>query len=144
MALEWYEAKKNPFFFTVDDKIEIRVLEYLNQIKSKHSKVMDINHETLQMQNYLEAPNQVNSRLSKFIFHARTRMLDVKHNFKNKHINQNKNCPLGCSVVGNQEHLLNKLGMSCVSNQNSPHYEDLFDDDSNKQFKIAAWMKDTK
>ena len=105
---------------------------------------MDINHETLQMQNYLEAPNQVNSQLSKFIFHARTRMLDVKQNFKNKYINQNKNCPLGCSVVDNQEHLLhcpaieNKLGMSCVSNKNSPHYEDLFSEDSAKQITLAT------
>ena len=53
-------------------------------------------------------------------FHERTRMLNVRNNFKNKYRKHIINCPLGCEKEDSQEHLLScekisdKLGLSCV------------------------------
>ena len=68
----------------LDVQIKARVLEYLNEVKAKHSKVMHIKHDELKIQKYLLSENQVNVQQSIFIFHARSRMLNVITNFKNK------------------------------------------------------------
>ena len=124
-------------------KIEERVLKYLNGIKSTHSKVMHIKHETLKLQNYFLPSNQQNVQLSKFIFHAKTRMLKVRHNFKNNYTNKSKKCPLGCGSEDTQEHLLFccKIVDSSVSTIIQPIYEDLFSEDSLKQNTIAAILQ---
>ena len=90
-------------------------------IKEKHSKVRHIKHKSLKTQSYLLAENQENVQLSSFIFHARTRMLNVRNNFKNKNPKHMRNCPLGSETEDSQEYLLScgkisdKLGLSCVS-----------------------------
>ena len=115
-------------------KIDDRVLNYLNEIKSKHSKVM---------QKYLLPGNQIDVQLSKFIFHAKTRMLKVRHNFKNNYVHKSKECPLGCGSEDTQEHLLfcSKIVESSVSTLNQPNYEDLFSEESLKQITIAAILQ---
>ena len=124
-------------------KLEDRVLNYLNGIKSKHSKVMNIKHDTLKLQNYLLPDNQKDVQLSKFIFHAKTRMLKVRHNFKNNYINKSKECPLGCGSEDTQEHLLDcsKIVESCVSTSDHPIYEDLFSEDILKQNTVASILQ---
>ena len=124
-------------------KIEDRVLHYLNEMKSKHSKVMHLKHEILKLQNYLLPANQKDVQLSKFIFHAKTRMLKVRHNFKNNYVHKSKECPLGCGSEDTQEHLLfcSKIVESSVSTLNQPNYEDLFSEESLKQITIAAILQ---
>ena len=51
-------------------------IEYLNKVKMKHTKVLHITHEDLKMQAYLEPKYLVNSQLAKFLFQARSRMLE--------------------------------------------------------------------
>ena len=60
-------------------------MEYMNKLKLSHSKVENIKHNELRMQEYLQHQNIENIQTAKFIFEARTRMLDVKTNFKNKY-----------------------------------------------------------
>jgi hypothetical protein len=48
-------------------------LEYLNRLKSKHSKVLHIPHTTWRMQSYLK-PNQITISEAKFIFLVRCLM----------------------------------------------------------------------
>ena len=40
-------------------KIDDRVLKYLKEIKSKHSKVMHLKHDILKLQNYFLPGNQI-------------------------------------------------------------------------------------
>ena len=124
-------------------KIEDRVLNYLNGIKLKHTKVMHLKHDTLKIQNYLLPANQKDVQLSKFIFHAKTRMLKVRHNFKNNYVHKSKECPLGCGSEDTQEHLLicSKIVESSVSTLSQPSYEDLFSEESSKQNTIAAILQ---
>ena len=56
----------------VKEKTELKALEYLNHLKGKHSKVMDIIHQSLNMQQYMEL-NEMNIHKSKFLFALRSR-----------------------------------------------------------------------
>ena len=47
------ELSKQGFKRFIDKKIDVRVLEYLNDIKSKHKKVCHIKHENLKIQKHL-------------------------------------------------------------------------------------------
>ena len=51
----------------IDKKIEKRALDYLNEIKAKHTKVSHILHKELKTQNYLKASGNNDTKLSKFI-----------------------------------------------------------------------------
>ena len=68
----------------VRKKTAERTLEYLNEIKSRHSKVMHIPHSKLKMQQYLET-KYLSVHETKFMFSLRSRMIDVKVNFREKH-----------------------------------------------------------
>ena len=99
-------------------------------------------YKNLRMQNYLVASKQENTKLSKFIFHARSRMLDVKENFRNRYMNTKttRNCPLDCTELDTQEHLLwcDKIESQDILSQSyKPKYEDLFGEDCEKQRKIS-------
>ena len=136
------ELSKESFKIFVDKQIEALTLKYLNKIKAKHSKVNHIIHKNLELQNYLQSSKQVNTRLSKFIFHARSRMLDVKENFRNRYFNTNtpRNCPLKCTELDTQQHLLrcDKIeNEGIISHNYQPKYQDLFEEDFEKQRKIA-------
>ena len=138
---------KNSFKTFIDKKIEARVLDYLIEIKNEHSKVKHIKYTNLKLQNYFRSPEHVNMDIPKFIFHARTRMLDVRENFKNKYIKtiSHTKCPLGCADLDKQEHLLlcTKIEKnSLISAKYQPKYQDLFSQDSEKQIKIALILQE--
>ena len=65
--------------------IEEKALEYLNKLKLSHSKVESVVHKSLELQEYFQPQNVESIQLSKFLFQARTRMLELKCNFKNKY-----------------------------------------------------------
>ena len=74
----------------IKQKVDEKALLFLNQRKLKHSKVLHIKHEKLEMQEYLCPSNVRSLELSKFLFSARTRMLDIGANFSNKYSNKVK------------------------------------------------------
>ena len=138
---------KNNFKNFVDKKIEARALNYLIEIKNKHSKVKHIKYTSLKLQNYLRSTEHVNMDIPKFIFHARSRMLDVRENFKNKYTKTNTHtkCPLGCAELDNQEHLVlcTKIeNSSLISMKYQPNYQDLFSQSSEKQIQIGIILQE--
>ena len=82
---------------------EEKALVYLNKKKEGHSKVMHLSHTTWEIQPYLK-PNHISIDEAKFIFLARSRMLDVRNNFRNKY--SDTSCPNCNSALDDQEHLL--------------------------------------
>ena len=82
---------------------EDQALEYLNRKKAGHSKVLHLSHSKWGTQPYLQ-PNQMSADDAKFILLLRTRLLDVKLNYRNKH--SNLSCPCCESALDDQEHLL--------------------------------------
>ena len=65
---------EQPFRKIVKEKTDLKALEYLNKLKAKHSKVMNLDHQNLTMQTYLE-PNEMSAQECKFMFALRSRML---------------------------------------------------------------------
>ena len=61
----------------VKKQAEEQALIYLNAQKLKHSKVLHIKHDDLNMQNYFRPQNIQSLNLAKFLFMARTQMLDI-------------------------------------------------------------------
>ena len=81
---------------------EKKALEFLNKNKEGHSKVLHISHPKWEQQPYLK-PNQMVS-IDEFIFLLRTRMLDIKTNYRNKY--SDVICPICKSADDEQAHLL--------------------------------------
>ena len=103
-------------------------------------KVWKIQYQNLKIQKYLKSKT-LSTQMSKFIFILRSRMLDISTNYKNK--STLKFCPV-CRDENNldtQEHLMicpllvsqNQLVQGVV-----PKYEDLFEDDVEKQTRVAS------
>ena len=104
---------------------------------------MHIVHESLCMQEYLRPENVQTVNLSKFLFQSRTRMLQVKTNFKNDHKSEDLNCPLKCPNVDDQKHLFqcDKIDAECIIGLDAPQYLDIFGNDVAKQMKVAAMLQ---
>ena len=135
---------KQKFKTFVKKIIEEKSISYLNVLKLKHTKVMHIEHTGLCLQEYLQPKNVQNIQLSKFLFQARTRMLDCRANFGQKYKNDDMNCPLKCETKDTQKHLLecDKIDTNCISSLKIARYEDLFSNDVKKQMKIALMLQD--
>ena len=74
---------KQKFKEIIRTKVQSKSFEYLKTLKSTHSKARNIKHEKLQLQAYLQSgTNNFSINEKQFIFAARTRMLDLRGNFK--------------------------------------------------------------
>jgi hypothetical protein len=138
------KLSKDQFRKVLQDRIDVKALEYLNCLKAKHSKVLHIQHHSLQLQPYFSPENVGDVQLSKFLFQARSRMLDLRGNFKQKYRKNDWNCELGCMKEETQEHLLTceQLSDSAVSIQQVPKYGDLFSNQLGRQLKVASILRD--
>ena len=92
----------------VKDRIRAKALHYLKERQKDHSKIRNIQYETLQAQSYLSSPLFTNNE-SKLIALLRSRMhSEFKSNFSHMYQGQ-VYCPLKCSenqFSDTQEHLL--------------------------------------
>ena len=128
---------KDSFKKIVKSKQEIAALKYLNNIKSKHSKMTNLNYDNIELQPYLNN-ELVYPQCAQNIFKWRTRMQNVTKNFSNG--NEDLSCKFGCTNFDSQEHLLNciyiksKLSDSSVS---TSQYYDLFSRDVSKVKEIV-------
>ena len=96
------EMSKNSFKTKVKLAIEREAFIFLIDRKSEKSKLKDLCYEELKMQEYLNSSLQIGEK--KLMFQLRTRMLDVKENFK--HAYPDHVCPLCGSENDSQQHLL--------------------------------------
>ena len=90
--------------------------------------MLHIEHSSLKIQSYLLPENVWNIQLAKFLFQARTRMLEVKCNYKEKYTREGLQCELGCSEQDNQEHLLTceQIIETSVSEERVPEYKEQY------------------
>ena len=133
--------KKFGFNTLVRKKTAIKALEELNIVKSRHSKVLHIVHNKLEIQKYLEG-GQSSTLEGKFLFALRSRMLDLKQNYRGKECDNI--CPCCHQHKDTQEHLLE---CELLDSKNSmvgslPEYKDLFSDKLEKQVQVCRILKD--
>ena len=95
---------KAKFRGLVKTKIEKIAAKYLNEIKYNHSKTQNLKFEGFKPAKYLLSNNLTTEEIQT-LFKLRTRMVNVKENFKNGHIENMwcRNCQL---FKETQQHLL--------------------------------------
>ena len=105
-----------------------------------HSKVKEIKHDKLKIQGYLLDMNH-NLEDKYLIFKLRTRMIDVKMNFKGQDIDTKCNF---CDIEESQDHLLDchTIIQNCkeLYDDTVVEYEDIFNN-ATKQFQMAKLYK---
>ena len=134
--------KKSNLKMMVTTAIREKSFQDLEKKKKNHSKVMKVKHERLEMQNYLK-PNDTNIRLEEAqeIFKMRSRMSEVKTNFKGKY--EDFECKI-CDTkeYETQQHILKceVLNKMKARNNEPPEYEELFSRNVEKQIIIAKYF----
>ena len=114
-------------------KIRKAALKYLNDLKNTHTKIKNINYETLKCQDYLKSSMFSNTDVNT-LFSLRSRMIECKVNFKSKHQNNNLKCKF-CKTDedDSQEHLLECIELARRHKGKSMtkekvEYQDIFKD----------------
>ena len=105
---------------------------YLLNLKSKHTKLNDIS-DSYKLEEYLSSTN-LSTEEKQTLFKFRTRMVDVKSNFKMQY-GQNLSCYF-CLETDTQSHLLLCKPITNGIDMQSTEYDHIFQDIS-KQEKIA-------
>ena len=134
---------KSTFKRLVNLKTKENALNYLNELKSAHTKVMDIVHNELEMQTYL-SPNICEMTVddAKYIFLLRSRMVDVKANYKGKYFDYL------CTECGKEEETQQHvLECSKLIGKNEmltyiPNYYDIFSEEVEEQLYVARILRE--
>ena len=97
-------------------------------------------HKQIEMEKYMK-PGQTSIQESKFLFMIRTRMLEVKGNFRSKW--SDVICPCCKTEEDKQQHLLTCLSLNAdgVITGSLPDYNDLFSDNLSRQVELSRIMK---
>ena len=132
-----YQCKK-----FVKERTAKAAFNYLENLKSTHSKIKQIRYKKLSPQSYILSDKLSNEDVI-MLFGLRSRMTQVKRNFPTKY-KDNLECMLGCTVEETQSHLLDCSyildKMEDKSILAECEYSDLFknDDDQIKITKIFS------
>ena len=122
------QMKRDNFTKVLKKKVRLAAYKYLIKIKDGHSKVKIIVHENLEGQKYIKC-YKVRPPEKQLIFKLRSRMTNVKANFKSMY--ENLECNL-CekSTLQTDAHLLDceALIQKCktLANNYNAEYEDVF------------------
>merc|ERR1712030_77046 len=103
------------------------------------SSGIHIHHSGIEIQDYLKETASVIE--SKFVFALRSRMVEVRCNYRGQHVNTL--CPLCNKLEDSQPHLLHceKLCDSTALIISTPEHMNLFGDDREERFRIANILK---
>ena len=130
------EMTKISFKKIVKSKVKEKALLFLKDLQKSHSKSKHLIYNDLNLQNYLKSDMTIKEK--SFIFLAKSRMLDLKCNFKYGLTD------LLCSKCRieeeNQEHLLSCTALvekSVVNSEYIPQYDDIFSNDTKKLSMIG-------
>ena len=131
---------KSSFRTLVKRKTATEALRYLNQVKSKHSKVLNIVHKRLEIATYFTG-NDMRVTECKFLFALRSRMIDVRANYRDKY--WDTICPCCCLEEDTQEHLLSchMIDEEGAITDNLPNYQDLFGNNVVMQMQISRILR---
>ena len=124
-------------------KISEKALSFLKEKASTHSKVRSEIYTDMKGKEYLYN-EKITPDLAQLLFKFRTRMFNVKNNFRNNYKLSNIQCPLCNTNDDTQEHLFEcesiKQKEAFIVDSQS-RYEDIFDNDIHKLYDIAVILK---
>ena len=123
---------KNKFRKLVYSQLREVAKDFLTTLKEKHSK-LDQRTNEYKLDIYL-CSNKISTEDKQNLFRMRTRMVDVRSNFKTQY-GQNLACPF-CAEEETQSHLLNCQQITVGIDVSQVEYSDVFKD-VNKQEAIS-------
>ena len=119
-------------------------IEYLNKLKSKHSKLDNIHIDDLKPREYL-IDSRLNLNQVKLLFKLRTRMFNCKQNFENQYANENLFCKLCKVCIDSQSHLLDCFVLKNCNQELRKNkfvkYDHIFEDVDHQVKAIALLSK---
>ena len=137
-----YTMPRHVFKRLVKDKVRQAAYEYLQEIKTSKSKAKDLSYVSLSPQGYLSSKCKIPIEEKQFIFNVRSRMLDLKSNYKTG------KGDLSCRACNSdyeetQRHLFQcpAISDSSLVSQNIPEYEDIMGQDTEKMVACAKIIK---
>ena len=104
--------------------------------KESHSKIRNLKHKSYEMQNYLKSnAEKITQDEAKEIFKLRSKVTDVKGNFKGKY--ENIKCQL-CEEDEDQKHIIICKELNKSENEEKiPDFEEIYKGNINNQVKIV-------
>ena len=139
-----FTLKQNSAKTIIENKIKIAAYAYLIELANNHPKTVSHLYNNVDGMQYMKdcrfTTDQVN-----ILFRFRTRMADVRNNFRNKY-NNDALCPLCSAEQDTQMHLFNCQKIIQSSNNSNMfmddegteiQYGDIFQNDTNKLLKVA-------
>ena len=132
------QMKKSKLKETLNKVIKENALRELTKKKESHSKVKDVKHTTLEMQRYLKASDvKINQEEVQTIFKLRSRMTDVKINFRGKY--DSFECEACNEEDEDQKHIIEcREILKCKkNNMKPPDIDELFKGSLKKQLEVA-------
>ena len=111
----------------VKKEVSKAAFTHLQTMARDHSKTRDEIYHNMEGQTYFHDPRFTDSD-SKLLFKFRTRMYDVRNNFRNKYASTA--CPLCAADVDSQKHLI-ECAVIKTYYSTTMKYEDIFSDDDN-------------
>ena len=130
------KTKKSKFRKLVNTQIRCLANEYLLNLKRKHSKLDQVS-DTYSLEKYLKSSN-ISTEEKQTLFRFRTRMADVKCNFKNQY-GRNLTCYF-CSNEDTQTHILSCKELTSDINTSGVQYEHIFSNLITEQEKVAKTL----
>ena len=124
--------------------VEELAFKHLLQKARCHSKAREELYPDLKGMEYMRDPRFTSENVNT-LFRFRTRMFNVKNNFRNQYKAANLSCPLCKTSDDSQEHLFqcvkirNRLHQS---NQQEVLYDDIFTNDCNKLLAVVGTLMD--
>ena len=141
MNLSYEEIKRNTkeqFKRIVKEHVNEKAFKYLKNLQQTHSKAKPIQYEKFSLQNYLRADNKLTTKEKSFTFALRTRMLELRANFKSG--KSDLNCRL-CNKHEENQQMLLKCSALNSDHLSTPPYSDLYSEDADKVTRISMILK---
>ena len=117
--------------------------EYLMKIASTHTKVRRELYSNMEGMMYMKDP-RFTPNIVNLLFKFRTRMFNVRNNFRNHYYQTNIMCPLCKEEEDSQEHLFKCISIRSKLQYDISNivYEDIFSTDVDKLLEVGFLLKD--
>ena len=119
------------------EKIKEAALAHLLDAARSHSKVRDEIYTDMEGMKYMNDP-RFTPEIVNLLFKFRTRMFNVRNNFRNKYRNSDTLCPLCKLEEDSQEHLFQCTKLS--HDDHNTQHNDIYSNDTNKLLQVGSTL----
>ena len=136
-----FSTSKNQLKELLKEQACHSAFQYLIGIAENHSKVNTELYTNMDGMEYMNHPLFTPDLVS-IIFKFRTRMFNVKNNFRNNYKKSNTKCPLCSTCEDSQQHLFECTELLKHLPKPTTNYDDIFSSDIDSLLMVAKELKE--